>query len=96
MVHCDNQDDAAFATVVAKREWCSVDLCEHYFLGSVHERCFHEDLGDTQYRLALVAPSGLKYLRTHGYVSASFENAVDWTIRRAVTSVKNLEQCGSC
>ena len=40
---CDNQDDAAFATVVAKREWCSVDLCEHYFLGSVHERCFHED-----------------------------------------------------
>ena len=39
---CDNQDDAAFATVVAKREWRSVDLCEHYFL-SVHERCFHED-----------------------------------------------------
>ena len=35
---CDNQDAAAFATVVAKREQCSVDLCEHCILGSVHKR----------------------------------------------------------
>ena len=40
---CDNHDDAAVATVVAEREWCSVDLCEHCIFGSVHEQCFQGD-----------------------------------------------------
>ena len=48
---CDNQDAAAFATVVAKRERCSIDLCEHCILGSVHERCFHEDFNPAYHEM---------------------------------------------
>ena len=118
---CDNQDDAAFATVVAEREWCSVDLCQHCIFGSVHEQCFDADFNPAYNEMDLcvqlvgfdtaasipvwgwvhqVCPTmrrvALKHLRAHGYVSASLVNAVDWTTKRAVMSVKNLEQCGSC
>ena len=89
----ENRDEAAFAAVVAKREWCSVDLCECCVLGFIHERCFHGDFNpaynEMDHCVQLVgfrhrrvhsgvrlgssgvpnnASSGLKHLRTHGYV----------------------------
>ena len=40
--------------------------------------------------------SGLKHLRTHESVRQPPVNVVDWTVMRAVTPVKNREQCDSC
>ena len=39
---------------------------------------------------------GLKPLRTHEYVGKSLVDVVDWTVKGAVTPVKNREQCDSC
>ena len=39
--------------------------------------------------------SGLKHLRTHEYVGQPPVNVVDWTVMKAVTPVKNREQCDS-
>ena len=40
--------------------------------------------------------SGVKHLRTHEHVGKSLVDVVDWTVKGAVTPVKNREQCDSC